>query len=132
MRRSGLLVIDGIGNVVLGGLLLCFPVRLAIWLGIHNAGSGFYASLFGAVLVGIGLALLIEVVPRSQQTRGLGLFGALTINLCFGVVLGGWLVFGHLQLPARGLVVLWALVAILVGLSSLELACERRTRARPT
>ena len=57
MQRSTLLTLDGLGNIVLGLLLLSVPVPLAAWLGIPNVSSGFYPSLFGAVLVGIGIAL---------------------------------------------------------------------------
>ncbi len=37
-----------------------------------------------------------------------------------GVVLAAWLLFGSLALPMRGNVILWALVVVLVGISTLE------------
>ena len=130
MPRATLLAVDGIGNVALGVILLAEPVRLARWLGIPNVTSGFYPSLFGAVLFGIGLALLLELYRPSSGARGLGLTGALVINFCFGLVLAGWLFFGDLGLPLHGAAILWALVGILVGLSGIELVTELRSEPR--
>ena len=127
--RKELLLLDGIGNVFLGLLLLVAPTAVAGWLGLV-AGDSFYANLFGAVLIGIGIALLLERQEEPGLTRGLGLTGALVINLCFGLVLSGWLVFGGLQLSLRGILVLWTLVVILVGLSAVELVSERSARSR--
>ena len=66
MPRATLFAVDGIGNVALGVILLAEPVRLATWLGIPNVTSGFYPSLFGAVLLGIGLALLLKLYRPSS------------------------------------------------------------------
>jgi hypothetical protein len=74
--------------------------------------------LLGGVLIGIGIALLIE---RSRGRSGLGLAGAISINLCAGLVLAGWLLFGSLDLPLRGQLFLWLLVVLLVGISGVEL-----------
>ena len=60
MRRSTLLVLDGIGNLILGLLLLLFPAPLIELLGMPLIESVFYPSLFGAVLLGIGVALVVE------------------------------------------------------------------------
>ncbi len=127
--RKELLFLDGVGNVFLGLLLLVAPMAVAAWLGLPDGGA-FYASLFGAVLIGIGIALLLEQRSTANAGKGLGLTGALVINLCFGLALAGWLIRGGLQLPLRGSLVLWTLVAILVGLSSLELLSERSARPR--
>jgi len=84
---------------------------------------GFYRSILGAALVGIGVALLIEY---SRGSSGLGLAGAISINLIAGIVLAGWLIFGALDLPARGAVLLWILVIILLGISGLGLVAHTR------
>ena len=80
------------------------------------------------MLVGIGIALLIERRTADDAARGLGLTGALVINLCFGLALAGWLLFGPLELLLRGSIVLWSLVIVLVGLSGIELLLERSHR----
>lgn len=125
-----LLTVDSIVNLALGLLLIWFPRRLIEALGIPDAPSAFYPSVLGAVLFGIGLALWLERSNDRSQTSGLGLVGALTINLCGGIVLALWLIFGQLALPVRGVVGLWALVLFLVGISVLELNA-RTVPSRP-
>lgn len=117
MKPVSLLTVDASINLVLGVLLIIFPEWLVSLLGIPNAVPGFYAGILGGVLFGIGIALLVE---RFRGQGGLGLVGAVSINLCGGAVLAGWLLFGNLSLPLRGQVFLWALVVLLVGISSLE------------
>jgi hypothetical protein len=123
MRSSALLTVDAIVNLVLGFLLLVFPAGLVSMLGVPKADPAFYPSILGAVLFGIGIALLIE---RSRGSSGLGLSGAIAINLCGGLVLAAWLVFGSIEVPLRGLIVLWGLVVVLVGISSFELIAQTR------
>ncbi len=126
MKPSNLLVCDAIINLVLGVLLVVFPESLVTALGIPPAEVAFYPSLLGAVLFGVGVALLIE---RFRGSSGLGLCGAISINLSGGLVLSAWLIFGSLSLPARGQAVLWALVAVLVGISALEGASQARAQS---
>ena len=126
MRRSTLLVLDGIGNLLLGLLLLLFPAPLVELLGMPLVESVFYPSLFGAVLFGIGVALVVE---RFRPGSGLGLTGALIINLAFGLVLVVWLAAGDLSIPGRGYVVLWALAAVLIGIGGLEVRALSHRRA---
>ena len=114
MRRP-LLVLDALVNLALGALLIAFPVELAGWLGLPPIEPPFLLHVFGGVLVGIGIALLIG-------TRGgLGGRGAASINLSAAVVLVGWLLFGDLPFSTFGSIALWALVAMLIGLSALHL-----------
>jgi hypothetical protein len=117
-----LLLIDAIINLLLGVLLIFFPSSLVDALGVPTAASAFYPSILGAILFGIGVALLVQ---RSIGD-GLGLCGAISINLCGGIVLGLWIVYGDLELPFRGLIFLWALVVILVGISTIEILASRR------
>lgn len=112
-----LLQIDALINLLLGVLLLLFPEPLVTTLGLPGTDQAFYPGILGAVLFGIGIALLIQL----RSTGGLGLLGAVAINLCGGAALAYWLVFGALSLPAHGVTILWALVLVLVGLSSIEL-----------
>ncbi len=124
MKRENVLVVDAGVNFMLGILLLLLvPLpKLSSILGVPMVEVPFYASILGGVLVGIGIALLVEVRRRGgNKAVGLGKGGAVAINLCGGLVLMGWLIFGRLGLPIRGTVFLWALVVLLVGLSGLEL-----------
>ena len=119
--RSKLLVIDGLINLVLGVALLIFPSSLVLFLGVPEAQIAFYPNILGGVLFGIAIALFLESQSDQASTNGLGLLGAVVINLCGGLVLGAWLIFGDLDLPPPGLVFLWGLVILLVGISCIEL-----------
>ena len=123
MNRDVLLAVDGIINLVLGILLIVFPGRVVAFLG-GPEGPRVYGNILGGVLLGIGIALFLE---RGARGSGLGLDGAVAINLCGGLVLAGWLVFGDLALSIPGTLFLWFLVFLLVGLSSAEIAARIRT-----
>jgi hypothetical protein len=125
MKEKSLLVIDAVINLILGSLLLFFPSSVADLLGVPPITPRFYPAILGAMLFGIGLALLIERF-RFLGLTGLGLGGAVAINLSGGIVLSAWLLFGGLELPVRGLVFLWGLVIILVGISTTELIAKLR------
>jgi hypothetical protein len=120
MNRTTLLKADAAINLILGVLLMAFPAKLVKALGIPMADPSFYATVLGGVLFGIGLALLLECYRKSNRFAGLGLGGAIAINLCGGLVLAAWLLSSKLSLPLRGQIFLWSLVLILVGISLLE------------
>lgn len=120
MNRAILLKTDAAINLALGILLMAFPAGLVKVLGIPMAESSFYPTILGGVLFGIGLALLIECYRKSSRLVGLGLAGAIAINLCGGVVLAVWLLSDRLTLPLRGHILLWFVVLLLVGISLLE------------
>lgn len=123
MRRT-LLIFDGIVNLSLGVLLLWFPTGVVTALGVPS-GSPFYANLLGSVLVGVGIALLIERFRVSGSPGGLGLAGAIAINLCGGLVLVAWLLFGDLQLSQLGVFLLWAIALVLLVLSLMEASTKQ-------
>jgi hypothetical protein len=123
-RRNILLMIDGVINLILGIVLLIFPSGLVAILGVPASQNAFYPSILGGVLLGIAMALFIESRSTDGLASGLGLLGAVVINLCGGLVLGGWLLFGDLELQLRGSIFLWSLVTLLVGISSIELASK--------
>ena len=123
MIRSNFLMIDAVVNFLLGILLLLlvpFP-GLSQVFGIPSVDFPFYASIMGGVFIGIGIALVIETKRKKlSNCVGLGLSGAVAINLCGGGVLLAWLIFGKINFQVRGYVFLWTLVLLLVGLSILE------------
>lgn len=130
MRLTTLLKIDAAINLILGILLLAFPLKLVKALGVPMAEPSFYPSILGGVLFGIGLALLIECYRQSNGLIGLGLGGAIAINLCGGFVLAIWLLSGSLNLPLRGQIFLWSLVLLLVGISLIECFAYLKMRAK--
>lgn len=121
MRSSKVLLVDAAINLILGFLLLIFSRPLIYILGVPGAEAYFYPNILGGVLLGIGIALLIECYRSSAGLVGLGFGGAIAINLCGGLVLGAWLIFGGLNIPLRGQIFLWVLVFILVAISAVEL-----------
>ena len=129
-----LLRLDAVINFFLWILLLLtipFPQQLSAFLGVPMIEQGFYSSIMGAVFMGIGVSLLLESNRQTdQQMIGLGLVGAITINLCGGFVLLGWLLFGNLNLPLQGSIFLWVIAIILVGISSVELIAYRKAQSK--
>jgi hypothetical protein len=120
-RHQLLLAVDGIVNLVLGAILLFFPAGLVDVLGLPATGSFFYPSILGAVIFGIGLALFVELYGASSRIRGLGLGGAIAINLCGGGALLVWLVGVPLDIPLHGKIILWvvAVLVLLIGLAEI-------------
>jgi hypothetical protein len=121
-KRKLLFLVDAIINLVLGVLLLAYSPGLADWIGVPIVNSSFYPNILGAIFIGISLALLVEAYGNtSNNTTGLGLIGAICINLCGGIVLLIWLLSGSLDIPLRGSIFLWTLDIILLIVSSFEL-----------
>jgi hypothetical protein len=126
-RRTGTLLVDALVNLLLGVLLVAVNPRIAGALGVPAPDPRFYPSMFGAVLIGIAIALVFEAFRSpASATTGLGLLGAVCVNLCGGVAMGLWLLLGDLHLPLRGLGFLWSLAAALVVLSSVGLVTALR------
>jgi hypothetical protein len=119
--QKKLLIIDGVVNLILGVLLLLFPFGMASLLGVPIPDSNFYPAILGAVLFGIGIALLVEVHGASSGVRGLGLAGAIAINFCGAGVLTLWLLFTPLDIPLRGHIVLWTIAVVVLGIGLIEL-----------
>ena len=117
-----ILFVDAIINFVLGVLLLIFSPEIASWLGVPLSSTSFYPNILGAIFIGITIALLIDVKGKKDSgNMGLGLLGAISINLCGGTILALWLILGDLELPVRGLIILWTIVIILIIVSVTEL-----------
>lgn len=59
-----LLITDAVINLTLGILLLLlipFPKQIPRLLGVPAVNDAFYASILGAILIGIGIALFWKV-----------------------------------------------------------------------
>lgn len=116
-----LLAADAIINLLLGLLLLLLPAGLLEALGLPPTSTYFYISILGGVIFGIGVALGLELRVGSKDIRGLGLGGAIAINLCGGSVLLFWLVFGNLDLHLRGQLTLWVVAILVLGIGLVEI-----------
>ncbi len=122
MKRRITLLIDAGINLVLAVLLLSFSTGTADFFGVPSADISFYPNILGAVFLGITTALIIEAYrkPSNNNSIGLGLIGAVCINMSGGLVLLFWLVFGNLELPVKGNIFLWTLDIILLVVSIIE------------
>lgn len=121
-----MLLVDAVISLVLGLFLLVFPARVVELLGLPPADTMLYPGVLGAVVVGIAIALFLEWKRKPQGRVGLGLGGAVAIDLSAALFLAGWLLFGAAHVPARGRIVLWAIVAVLATVSGLGLAAKRQ------
>ncbi len=128
MKNAGKLLIlwDAVINYFLGLILLLYSNKIAQFFGLPLTNDPFYPTILGAVLFGIGIALTIEYMKKGGLV-GLGLGGAISINMMAGIVLFIWLLSGNLSIPFHGQVILWALDAILIGISVLEIVAFKET-----
>lgn len=126
LKRKMTLLIDSIVNLILGILLVFFPYFYRI-IGAPESNTNFYPIILGAIFIGIAIALLIEAFKKEgSKFIGLGLVGAISINICGGIALTGFLVFGNLALPLRGMIFLWFLALVLLLISIIELIANIR------
>jgi hypothetical protein len=121
MSKKITLLIDATVNLILGILLVAFNRGIAGFLGVPYAENYFYPNILGAVFIGITIALVVEAFRKKTEYTGLGLIGAVCINICGGLVLIFWLVFGNLGLPPQGGIFLWTLAILLLVISGIEL-----------
>ena len=119
--KNLLLIVDGIINLALGILMLFFPTQLTITFELPKAENNFYITILGVVLFGIGIALLLEYFSNKLNVHGLGIAGAIVINLCGSGSLIAWLLFGNLDLPIGGSILLWSIALIVLGVAIIEI-----------
>ena len=120
-KKDILLTTDGIINIFLGVLLLLFPFGVGDILGMPPTSNHFYTTILGGVIFGIGLALFIERYRGESKVSGLGLAGAIAINLCGGFVLLIWLLKNRFSLPFHGSLILWIIAVLVLGIGILDL-----------
>lgn len=104
-----------------GGLVLIIaPNAAARVLGLPSARPSLWPRLLGAVLIGLAAATYIEgALPGS---RGLGLGGAIAINLASAAMIFSLVVLNRGVETGRGRVALSLLAGLLVLLSLFEIA----------
>jgi hypothetical protein len=123
-KKHLLLIVDGIVNLALGIMLIFFPAQLMKTFDLPEVEMFFYVNILGAVLFGIGIALLLERFAGEKRIAGLGIGGAIAINMCAAGVLIFWLLFGNLMLSKGGEIFLWSIVIIVLGIAIAELVTK--------
>jgi hypothetical protein len=107
------------------GLILgLFPVQSPRLFGLPPTAGPFWTRLMAAILVGIGLASLLQVLSLhgTVKASGLGLGGSMALNLTAAAVVTGQLVTRRAATTRRGKATLWALAITLSTISFVELA----------
>jgi hypothetical protein len=102
------------------GLILGIVPASSRLFGLPPSTGSFWPRLLAAVLVGAGLAIVLDALVTPG--KGLGLAGCMAINLTAAAVVTGQLVMGRTVTTRRGKATLWLLVAALTVLSLVELA----------
>lgn len=120
-KKNLLLVVDSIVNLFLGILLMFFPAQLLSGFGLPKIETRFYVNILGAVLFGIGIALLVERFGGEKGYTGLGIAGAIAINTSGAGALVLWLLFGNLDVSPGGAVFLWSIALLVLGVAAAEL-----------
>ena len=108
-----LLLIDGIVNLAVGLVLLCYPLGIGDYLELPKSDNNFYPVILGALIFSIGIALFVERKYYELGIRGLGIEGAIIINIITSSALIIFLIFGRLNISIVGSIILW-FVGILV------------------
>ena len=134
-ETSALLFVTPLIVAMLAGPILGEKVRLGAWIAIVAGFGGTLliarpggAMTFTGVLYGLGAALCYAAYQlftrAARETPAAILSTLLYMQLVWTVVLG-WLVFDHLpDLPS-------SLGMLIIGASSLSIALQKRTPARP-
>ena len=120
-KQEILLSIDRMINLVLGILLILFPVGIAEIFGVPKPSTNFYPTILGGLIFGIGIALYIERYGFKHRIRGLGLGGAIVINISGALVLLLWLLINPFDLPLRGYIILWVIALLVLVVATIEL-----------
>ncbi len=112
-----LLLIDAFVNLIIGCILIFYSVGIEKFLGLPAVNSLFYPIILGGVILGIAVAFFFEWKRSQDIAPGLGITGAVIINLFGSMALISCLVFLPLNIPLRGFVLLWvlAVTVFLIG-----------------
>ncbi len=115
-----LLWIEFLTKLAVGIPLLLMPRVLARVLGLPPAESPFWPRLIGGLLIGLATAALIEV--RFKSSIGLGLAGAVSMNVAAAATIGSLLIMGQGGPTRRGRFALWLVAAVLMIQALVEIA----------
>lgn len=126
-HRLQLLAVDSLINLALGAALLFLPKSTISFFGLPATDTTFYVTVLGAVVFGIGIALWIEQ-RNDNRWRGLGLVGAVVINILGGGTVFVWLLIDPFEMPLRGYFVLWVVAIVVLGTALVELLAMARGR----
>lgn len=115
-----LLLIEALVKLAAGVMLVLAPLATASVLGLPRPPSGFWPRLLGALLIGLAAALFIEM--RLPGSKGLGLAGAIAVDIVLAFTLVAQMLAKAGAETRRGKLVMWLVTAALVVLALVEIA----------
>jgi hypothetical protein len=127
-HRDIILLVNSAIYLILGLILLIYTPSIIVDLGLPAAPHPFFSNLAGGVFMGISIAFIIEYLKKPGGIVGVGLGGAVAINLCVGTVLVFWLMAESLQIPLRGRIFLWIVTLYLISNSVIEIIIAIRRK----
>jgi hypothetical protein len=118
--RDQVLTIEALLRGALALVLILAPKSMIAALGLPRTEATFWPRLLGAVFAGMAAAAYIEGHFKVQS--GLGLGGAVAVNITTAFAILTGLVVGGLDVPRRGRLLLWLCSGALILLALFELA----------
>ncbi|MGH1417467.1 MAG: ABC transporter permease [Hyphomicrobiaceae bacterium] len=119
---QNLLYLDLIFKLASGLLLIAAPLLVCKIFGLPNPTTGFWPRLLGGVLIGHAGGLFLELAVPKANGFGIGLGGALIVNLATAGMIATLLIFKAAGSTRRARFTLWLLTIALVLLSGAQLA----------
>ena len=126
--RSVLLLVDAAINFLLGLLLLGFSRPLAHLLGVPYTDGQILSDASRRGIIRHRHRPDDRGLSQVKRSGGIGPWRGCGHQSVWWAVLLFWLLSGVLDLPLRGLVFLWVLAIVLVGISAVELLAHYRKR----
>jgi hypothetical protein len=124
--KRTLILIDALVNLGLGLAFVASPSAYFRVLGLPVPSTRLYTAILGAVLIGIGLALILWL--RSHE--GLGPSGAIAINLLGSLAALVWLTAHWSLTAATGRFLVASVAGAVLVLAVLELRAGFRSTSR--
>lgn len=118
MIADFVLIGDALLKLSAGVVLVLSAGRLMKTLGLPSGEPRFYARLLGSLLIGVGLALMIEALPTGW--RGLGAGGAAAVNFIAAVILALLTIGRPGGTNPMGRRLLWIMAASMLAFGALE------------
>jgi hypothetical protein len=126
--KKTILLVDAVIGSLIAIFIIVLPENLANIFGIPTVENHFYPIILGAAVIGVSIALVIEYFRKDGIAVGLGPAGAIAIDMSIAFALVLWLLFSGQNLPVKGQFILWALVVILIILSTFSLFTLKKNR----
>ena len=118
MIADFILILDALIKFMWGMGLVLSSGRLFATVGLPSGEPRFYVRLLGSLLIGIGLALMVEAMPTGW--RGLGAGGAAVVNFVAAVILAVLLIGRPGGTNAMGRRLLWIMAGSTLAFGALE------------